>query len=133
MSTGLPMIAGLVPFGLPVTNSITLLLICLLCALLVFAIKWYRLRFTLHHFSKSIGCVSRFSDSARELADRFSKVAYLRDLNPARLARSVHAHLKLRGVQTASGGEEARPINKLVQHYFFPQSMMGKVNSVVER
>src|SRR6218665_3727882 len=30
MSIGLPMIAGLVPFGLPFTNSITFLLICLL-------------------------------------------------------------------------------------------------------
>src|SRR6218665_3022385 len=28
-------------FGLPFTNSITFLLICLLCTLLVFAIKWY--------------------------------------------------------------------------------------------
>src|SRR6218665_791522 len=40
MSIGLPMIAGLVPFGLLFTNSITFLLICLLCTLLVFAIKW---------------------------------------------------------------------------------------------
>jgi len=38
---GLPMIAGLVPFGLPFTNSITFLLICILCTLLVFAVKWY--------------------------------------------------------------------------------------------
>src|SRR6218665_704212 len=41
MFIGLPMIARLVPFGLPFTNSITFLLICLLCTLLVFAIKWY--------------------------------------------------------------------------------------------
>src|SRR6218665_4062845 len=41
MSIGLPMIAGLVPFGLPFTNSKTFLVICLLCTLLVFAIRWY--------------------------------------------------------------------------------------------
>jgi len=41
MSIGLPMIAGLVPSGLPFTNSITFLLICLLFTLLVHAIKWY--------------------------------------------------------------------------------------------
>ena len=41
MSIGLAMIAGLVPFGLPFTNSITFLLISLLCTLFVFAIKWY--------------------------------------------------------------------------------------------
>src|SRR6218665_1528916 len=35
-------LVGLVPFGLPFTNSITFLLICLLYTLLVFAIKWYR-------------------------------------------------------------------------------------------
>ena len=46
MSLGLPMIAGLVPFGLPYTNSITFLLICHLCTLLVFAIKWYWLEDT---------------------------------------------------------------------------------------
>ena len=43
MSIGLPMIAGLVPLGLTITNSITFLLIYLFCTLLVFAIKWYLL------------------------------------------------------------------------------------------